>query len=63
MVSFGVAPAVVLFEWSLSSFGKVGWLMVFIYTASVALRLARFNSSEEKADNGFLAFKPRRCGI
>lgn len=62
MVSFGVAPAVVLFEWSLSSFGKVGWLMVFIYTASVALRLARFNSSEEKADNGFFSGLPSPAG-
>ena len=34
MVSFGVAPAVVLFEWSLSSFGKVGWLMVYLYCLS-----------------------------
>ena len=62
MVSFGVAPAVVLFEWSLSSFGKVGWLTVFIYTASVALRLARFNSSEDKADNRFFSGLPSPAG-
>ncbi len=62
MVSFGVAPAIVLFEWSLSSFGKVGWLTVFIYTASVALRLARFNSAEDKADNGFFSGLPSPAG-
>ena len=62
MVSFGVAPAVVLFEWSLSSFGKVGWLTVFIYTASVALRLARFNSSEDISDSKYFSGLPSPAG-
>lgn len=62
MVSFGVAPAIILFEWSLSSFGKVGWLTVFIYTASVALRLARFNSSEENMDSRFFSGLPSPAG-
>lgn len=62
MVSFGVAPAVVLFEWTLSSFGKVGWLTVFIYTASVALRLARFNSSEDKSDSKYFSGLPSPAG-
>jgi CDP-diacylglycerol--serine O-phosphatidyltransferase len=43
MVSFGVAPALVVFTWSLSSLGKVGWICAFIYTAAAAFRLARFN--------------------
>ena len=43
MVSFGMAPALVLFMWSLSALGKFGWLVAFIYAAAVALRLARFN--------------------
>ncbi len=44
MVAFGVAPSLVAYSWSLSSLGKLGWLAAFIYTAAVALRLARFNT-------------------
>lgn len=44
MVSFGIAPALVAYSWSLQSLGKLGWLAAFIYTASAALRLARFNT-------------------
>jgi CDP-diacylglycerol--serine O-phosphatidyltransferase len=43
MVAFGLAPALVMYEWVLSGLGKLGWLAAFIYTAAVALRLARFN--------------------
>ena len=41
MVSFGVAPALVMFSCALSDLGKFGWMMAFIYVASAALRLAR----------------------
>lgn len=44
MVSFGVAPALVAYEWQLRSLGKFGWMVAFIYCASAALRLARFNT-------------------
>jgi CDP-diacylglycerol--serine O-phosphatidyltransferase len=44
MVAFGVAPALVMYEWALSGLGKVGWLAAFIYAACAALRLARFNT-------------------
>ena len=44
MVSFGVAPALLTFNWALTGLGKVGWVAAFIYTACVALRLARFNA-------------------
>lgn len=44
MVSFGLAPSLVVYEWSLHSFGKPGWLAAFIFTAGTALRLARFNT-------------------
>lgn len=44
VVCFGLAPALVLFEWSISSLGKVGWLCAFVYVAATALRLARFNT-------------------
>ena len=43
MVAFGLAPALVMYEWVLSGFGKIGWLAAFIYAAGAALRLARFN--------------------
>lgn len=44
MVSFGVAPALVVYSWSLESLGKLGWLAAFIFAAAGALRLARFNT-------------------
>lgn len=43
LVSFGVAPAVMLFLWALQPLGRIGWLAAFLYTACGALRLARFN--------------------
>jgi CDP-diacylglycerol--serine O-phosphatidyltransferase len=50
-ISFGVAPGVLVYSWSLQSFGKIGWLAAFFLVACAALRLARFNvqmGSEEK---------------
>lgn len=44
MLSFGVAPALVVYSWSLTNLGKIGWLVSFLYTAATALRLARFNT-------------------
>lgn len=44
MVSFGLAPALVIFSWSLHDLGKLGWAAAFIYAACAALRLARFNT-------------------
>ncbi|NVK74172.1 CDP-diacylglycerol--serine O-phosphatidyltransferase [Marinomonas sp. CT5] len=44
MVSFGIAPALVVFTWSLAPLGKVGWVAAFIYAVGAALRLARFNT-------------------
>jgi CDP-diacylglycerol--serine O-phosphatidyltransferase len=44
MVSFGMAPALVIYEWALSGMGKLGWLAAFIYVAGAGLRLARFNT-------------------
>jgi len=43
MVSFGLAPSLVMYEWALSGLGKLGWLAAFLYAAAAALRLARFN--------------------
>lgn len=44
MVAFGLAPALVMFEWALNGLGKFGWMVAFIYAACGALRLARFNT-------------------
>ncbi len=44
IVSFGLAPAMVLYSWSLQHAGKIGWLTAFLYAACSALRLARFNA-------------------
>lgn len=43
VVSFGVAPALLLFQWALEPFGRVGWVACFLFVACGALRLARFN--------------------
>jgi CDP-diacylglycerol---serine O-phosphatidyltransferase len=48
MVTFGVAPALVMYLWQLHSFGKLGWAIAFLYAVSVALRLARFNNEPEQ---------------
>lgn len=53
MVTFGVAPALLLYSWNLNQLGKIGWLVAFIYTAAVALRLARFNTQVETADKRY----------
>lgn len=47
MVSFGLAPALILYNWSLMSIGKIGWLAAFMYAVCSALRLARFNSQSQ----------------
>ncbi len=43
LVSFGVAPAILLYQWTLEPFGRLGWLAAFLFVACGALRLARFN--------------------
>jgi CDP-diacylglycerol--serine O-phosphatidyltransferase len=53
MVSFGVAPALVTFSWSLSAMGKLGWAAAFIYVAGAALRLARFNTQAATGDSSY----------
>ncbi|VAW84809.1 CDP-diacylglycerol--serine O-phosphatidyltransferase [hydrothermal vent metagenome] len=53
MVSFGLAPALVMFMWSLSSMGKLGWIAAFVYTAGAALRLARFNTQLNVIDKNY----------
>lgn len=50
LAAFGVAPALVIYSWSLFHLGKIGWLASFLFTAAVALRLARFNTQVETDD-------------
>ena len=53
MVSFGLAPALVIFSWALGDLGKFGWSAAFIYVACAALRLARFNTQIDTADKNY----------
>jgi len=46
VISFGVAPGFVMYFWTLNQFGKLGWMLVLMYTVCCALRLARFNLTE-----------------
>jgi CDP-diacylglycerol--serine O-phosphatidyltransferase len=55
MVSFGVAPALVMFSWALSDLGKFGWTCAFIYLACAALRLAKFNTQIDTADKNYFS--------
>lgn len=55
MVSFGVAPALVMFSWALSDLGKFGWTCAFVYVACAALRLARFNTQIDTADKKYFS--------
>lgn len=50
MVSFGVAPALVIYSFALKGMGKLGWLAAFLYCVGAALRLARFNTMLEVQD-------------
>lgn len=58
MVSFGVAPALVMYVWALKGMGKLGWIAAFVYCAGAALRLARFNTQLEVADKRFFQGLP-----
>jgi CDP-diacylglycerol--serine O-phosphatidyltransferase len=58
MVSFGAAPALVIYEWSLRGLGKWGWIAAFVYCAGAALRLARFNTNIEVVDKRFFQGLP-----
>ncbi len=58
MVSFGVAPALVMYEWALKGLGKWGWFAAFIYCAATALRLARFNTNIDVVDKRYFQGLP-----
>lgn len=65
MISFGVAPALICFSWSLSELGKLGWTATFIYVACAALRLARFNVQAGTQDKRYFVglASPAAAGV
>ncbi len=58
LISFGLAPSLVMYQWSLYGIGKLGWLAAFIFAAATALRLARFNTQAENDDKRFFQGLP-----
>ncbi|MBU1426722.1 MAG: CDP-diacylglycerol--serine O-phosphatidyltransferase [Gammaproteobacteria bacterium] len=58
MVSFGVAPSILMYEWAFRDLGKWGWFAAFIYCAGAALRLARFNTNIDVIDKRFFQGLP-----
>src|SRR4030095_10065472 len=58
MVSFGAAPALIIYEWALKGLGKPGWIAAFVYCAGAALRLARFNTNIGVVDKRFFQGLP-----
>lgn len=58
MVSFGLAPALIMYAWALQSMDKLGWIAAFIYVAGAALRLARFNTNIGVVDKRFFQGLP-----
>jgi CDP-diacylglycerol---serine O-phosphatidyltransferase len=58
MVSFGAAPALIVYEWALKGMGKLGWIAAFVYCSCAALRLARFNTNLTVVDKRFFQGLP-----
>ncbi|MEP7283250.1 MAG: phosphatidylcholine/phosphatidylserine synthase [Rubrivivax sp.] len=58
MVSFGAAPALIMYQWALKDLGKPGWIPAFVYIAGAALRLARFNTNIGAVDKRFFQGLP-----
>jgi len=58
MVAFGLTPALVVYQWALLNFGKLGWLIAFVYAAATALRLARFNTQVATVDRRYFQGLP-----
>jgi len=58
MVSFGAAPALIVYEWALKGLGKLGWIAAFVYCAGAALRLARFNTNVAVVDKRYFQGLP-----
>ncbi|OGV27291.1 MAG: CDP-diacylglycerol--serine O-phosphatidyltransferase [Legionellales bacterium RIFCSPHIGHO2_12_FULL_37_14] len=58
IVAFGLAPSLLAYVFQLQTYGKIGWLICFAYTAATALRLARFNTQLEVTDKSYFQGLP-----
>jgi CDP-diacylglycerol--serine O-phosphatidyltransferase len=58
LVTFGIAPSVLAYNWGLDTLGNIGWLVAFMYTAATALRLARFNTQIAHASKRYFQGLP-----
>jgi CDP-diacylglycerol---serine O-phosphatidyltransferase len=58
MVSFGAAPALIMYAWGLTSLRNLGWIAAFVYCACAALRLARFNTNLKVVDKRYFQGLP-----
>ena len=58
MVSFGAAPALIVYEWALKGLDKAGWVVAFLYCSCAALRLARFNTNLHVVDKRYFQGLP-----
>lgn len=64
LISFGMAPALIMYLWALQPFGRVGWLASFVFVACGALRLARFNVQDADEKSHFQGLPiPMAAGI
>ncbi|MCG6908656.1 MAG: CDP-diacylglycerol--serine O-phosphatidyltransferase [Deltaproteobacteria bacterium] len=62
VISFGVAPGVMMYLWALKPFGRIGWLAAFLFMACGALRLARFNTQVGTVDSDYFVGLPIPAG-
>lgn len=62
LLCFGIAPALLAFQWSLFHLGSAGWIVAFLYTAATALRLARFNTQIGMIDKNYFQGLPSPAG-
>jgi CDP-diacylglycerol--serine O-phosphatidyltransferase len=58
IVSFGLAPALLVYHWALHPFGRFGWLLAFLFVVCAAMRLARFNIQSSRGDKRYFAGLP-----
>lgn len=61
LVAFGVAPAILAYLWALEDYGRYGWLAAFLYVATTALRLARFNTQDQEEEGASKEFNGLPC--
>lgn len=58
LISFGMAPGILLYQWALEPFGRLGWMAAFLFTCCGGLRLARFNVNSASVPKGFFQGLP-----